>query len=114
MATDQKYLSKQKAARRLDCSTKTIDRCAPRASFDWIKVGSGVRILIASLEGYEQRSAGERSYPGLGSAPTTTRCRNFFSPCTYAPACEVAIRPRAAAQLTPVTWMFVACAVGLV
>ena len=58
MATDQKYLSKQKAARRLDCSTKTIDRLRGKGDLDWIKVGSGVRIAIASLEAYEQRQQG--------------------------------------------------------
>jgi len=37
---EQKYLSKQKAARRLDVCEKTIDRLGLRGDLDWIKVGS--------------------------------------------------------------------------
>jgi hypothetical protein len=63
MATDQKYLSKQKAARRLDVCDKTIDRLRAKGDLDWIKVGTCVRILMASLEAYEQREQGGREQP---------------------------------------------------
>jgi excisionase family DNA binding protein len=55
---DPKYLSKQKAARRLDSSTRTIDRLRAKGQLDWIKVGAGVRIDLASLEAYERRQEG--------------------------------------------------------
>jgi excisionase family DNA binding protein len=56
--SEQKYLSKQKAARRLDLSTRTIDRLRAKGEFDWIKVGASVRIEITSLEAYESRQQG--------------------------------------------------------
>ena len=55
---DQTYLSKQKAARCLDVSEKTIDRLRSSGALDWIKVGSRVRIPLASLQAYEQRQQG--------------------------------------------------------
>jgi excisionase family DNA binding protein len=51
------YLSKQNAARRLDVSTKTIDRLRAAGELESIRVGSRVRIKIASLEAYELRQA---------------------------------------------------------
>ena len=55
---DQTYLSKQKAARRLDVSEKTIDRLRSCGKLDWFPVGSLVRISLASLQAYVQRQQG--------------------------------------------------------
>jgi hypothetical protein len=62
MATDT-YLSKQKAARRLDVSAKTIDRLRAAGELDAMKLTdaptSRVRVTVASLEAYEARRHGK-------------------------------------------------------
>jgi hypothetical protein len=67
MANDEKWISKQKAARRLDCSEKAIDRLRARGELAAIRLGIGqtarVRIEIASLENYEARQGARRSQP---------------------------------------------------
>jgi excisionase family DNA binding protein len=65
MASDR-YISKQKAARQLDVSEKTIDRLRAAGELDWIPVGRLVRISAASLEEFtNRRKARER--PALES-----------------------------------------------
>ena len=60
---DQTYLSKQKAARRLDVSEKTIDRLRSSGALEWIKVGSRVRIPVSSLDAFEQDQLEQRRLP---------------------------------------------------
>jgi excisionase family DNA binding protein len=50
-----RYLSKKKAARRLDVSEKTIDRLRQAGELQAIKVRGCVRITLASLLAYETR-----------------------------------------------------------
>lgn len=55
------FVSSQSAARRLDVSVKTIYRLRAAGELDWIRVGSRVRISLASLEAYEQRQRQARA-----------------------------------------------------
>lgn len=67
MANEQKWISKQKAARRLDVSAKTIDRLRLRGELHAIRLGDGqtarVRIAVASIEAYEARQSGSAQEP---------------------------------------------------
>ena len=63
MASDR-YISKQKAARQLDVSEKTIDRLRAAGELEWIPVGRLVRISVASLDKFaDRRSERERPEP---------------------------------------------------
>jgi hypothetical protein len=83
MADEQKWISKQKPARRLDVCEKTIDRLRASGELGSIRLGAGqtarVRIEVASLEAYEARqgAAGpklERRDDGL-AIPALDRIR---------------------------------------
>jgi hypothetical protein len=67
MANEQKWISKQKAARRLDVCEKTIDRLRASGELDSIRLGDGqtarVRIEVASLEAYEARQGAAEPKP---------------------------------------------------
>jgi hypothetical protein len=67
MANEEKWISKQKAARRLDVCAKTIDRLRLRGELNSIRLGEGqtarVRIEVASIEAYEGRQSGNAFQP---------------------------------------------------
>jgi excisionase family DNA binding protein len=54
------YLSRKDAARRLGCSTRTIDRLREEGELEEFTVGSRVVIEIASILAYEQRQRARR------------------------------------------------------
>jgi excisionase family DNA binding protein len=88
------YISKQKAAARLDVSTKTIDRLRAAGQLDWIRVGCQVRIPLAALEAYE----GAQRPPAQTTAATPSFEELFPIPALDAARAKAGRRRSAAAE----------------